>query len=334
VAGIPFPSNNRGNTFEIQKVVISGADQGYTNDLSPGGKVLATMEFNPFDPDIDIPAGQAPAVDPTLEETLALEGLSPDRVGQGSHLGCPERLSHGNQLEEGTLVAREVREASLDQLDQPLGWDQRPRQSPQLSVVGQSTGAEGTENQLTQEQGVALGAGGKPRHRGGLEGAAQSGGEELSHGVGGQALEVDPLGQALLPEGDYGIGSGLAGAQGGKHEGGARLGELVRQRGRGVVEKVGVVDEEDQSLAVAPLRQGRAAPPEEAGLVLGCFRVNVPDRREQWGEGPERQMGGRSGGCRPGGRQACAFGFCQALGGQATLSDPRRPGEHRAPPRW
>jgi len=54
IPGIPFPLNNRGNSLPIQKVVVDGLDQNYTNDLSPGGKVLATMEFNPRNPGIDI----------------------------------------------------------------------------------------------------------------------------------------------------------------------------------------------------------------------------------------------------------------------------------------
>jgi len=69
IGSIPFPANNRGNTLEMWKVLISGVDQGWTNDLSPGGKILATMEYNPFDPGVDIPAGQAPAVDPTYVVT-------------------------------------------------------------------------------------------------------------------------------------------------------------------------------------------------------------------------------------------------------------------------
>ncbi len=55
IPGIPFPLNNRGNSCPIQKVVVDGVDQNYTNDLSPGGKILATMEYNPRNPGIDQP---------------------------------------------------------------------------------------------------------------------------------------------------------------------------------------------------------------------------------------------------------------------------------------
>jgi len=67
IPGIPFPLNNRGNTCAMQKVVIEGVDQGYTNDLSPGGRILATAEYNPFDPGLDVPG--PPTVDPTYVVT-------------------------------------------------------------------------------------------------------------------------------------------------------------------------------------------------------------------------------------------------------------------------
>ncbi len=62
---------NRGCSIPPMKVVQSGVDQGYTNDLSPGGRILATMEFNPMtDPAAtptdgdNPPQGTAPVPDP------------------------------------------------------------------------------------------------------------------------------------------------------------------------------------------------------------------------------------------------------------------------------
>ncbi len=81
--GIVWDANgdlyNRGNTPATLKIVVGGVSQGpggagdtYTNDLSPGGRILATMEFNPMtDPAAtpssgdNPPQGTAPVPDPT-----------------------------------------------------------------------------------------------------------------------------------------------------------------------------------------------------------------------------------------------------------------------------
>jgi hypothetical protein len=64
IPGIPFPLYNRGNTLATLSVIQDGVDLNYANDLSPGGRILATMDFNPFDPGLDIPPGTAPTVYP------------------------------------------------------------------------------------------------------------------------------------------------------------------------------------------------------------------------------------------------------------------------------
>lgn len=63
---------NRGTSLAALRVVQNGTDNGWTNDLSPGGRILATMEFNPMiDPASDPlggdnpPQGTAPVPDPT-----------------------------------------------------------------------------------------------------------------------------------------------------------------------------------------------------------------------------------------------------------------------------
>lgn len=62
VIRVASPANNRGASVQYFKLLIDGADQGIVNTVEPGGVVLATMDFNPLDPGVNIPAGQAPAV--------------------------------------------------------------------------------------------------------------------------------------------------------------------------------------------------------------------------------------------------------------------------------
>jgi hypothetical protein len=62
VIRVASPANNRGASVQYFKLLIDGADQAIVNTVEPGGVVLASMDFNPLDPGVNIPAGQAPAV--------------------------------------------------------------------------------------------------------------------------------------------------------------------------------------------------------------------------------------------------------------------------------
>ena len=57
------PPNNRSTSAQFYKLLVNGVEQSVTNAVEPGGTVLATIEFNPLDPGVNIPTGQAPAVD-------------------------------------------------------------------------------------------------------------------------------------------------------------------------------------------------------------------------------------------------------------------------------
>lgn len=65
VVRVPVPLNNRGASVQYFQLSINGADQGIANEVEPGGRVLATMDFNPMNPGVNIPAGEAPAADGT-----------------------------------------------------------------------------------------------------------------------------------------------------------------------------------------------------------------------------------------------------------------------------
>ncbi len=58
----PSPLNNRGTSTQFFRLFVSGADQNISNAMEPGGIALATIDFNPLDPGVNIPAGQTPAV--------------------------------------------------------------------------------------------------------------------------------------------------------------------------------------------------------------------------------------------------------------------------------
>ena len=62
---VPSPTNNRGTSIQFFAVRLNGADQPISNTIEPGGRLLATLDFNPLDPGVNIPAGQTPAIHPT-----------------------------------------------------------------------------------------------------------------------------------------------------------------------------------------------------------------------------------------------------------------------------
>ena len=66
---VPAPLNNRGTSIQFYSLFINAVDQGISNSPEPGGSVLASIDFNPLNPGVNIPAGQAPAVDPTYQAT-------------------------------------------------------------------------------------------------------------------------------------------------------------------------------------------------------------------------------------------------------------------------
>ncbi|MEJ6642786.1 MAG: hypothetical protein QNL33_05980 [Akkermansiaceae bacterium] len=59
---IPSPTNNRGTSTQLFSSIVDDVDQMITNEVEPGGVVLATIEVNALDPGTNIPAGQAPVV--------------------------------------------------------------------------------------------------------------------------------------------------------------------------------------------------------------------------------------------------------------------------------
>ncbi len=59
---VSLPLNNRGVSVQFFKLSIDGVEQAIANGVESGGKILATIAFNPLDPGVNIPTGQTPAV--------------------------------------------------------------------------------------------------------------------------------------------------------------------------------------------------------------------------------------------------------------------------------
>lgn len=69
IVRVANPINNRGVSVQYFKLLIDGVDQGIANGVEPGGRVLATIDFNPMNPGVNIPAGELPAPDGSYQAT-------------------------------------------------------------------------------------------------------------------------------------------------------------------------------------------------------------------------------------------------------------------------
>ena len=108
--------------------------------------------------------------------------------------------------------------------------------------------------------------------------------DQLVERVAGERLEVEALAEPVLPQPDDGVGDVLAPPHGGQHPHAVLGHELVGQRRRGLVERVGVVDGQ---------HGGRAGQDRLPGP--GQRRGGVVDRQQR-GEGTEGHHAGRPGG--------------------------------------
>ncbi len=59
---VPIPAFNRETSTQLFNSIVDDVDQMISNEVEPGGVVLATIEVNPLDPGTNIPAGQEPMV--------------------------------------------------------------------------------------------------------------------------------------------------------------------------------------------------------------------------------------------------------------------------------
>ncbi len=72
---VPTPTNNRGTSVQFFKLLVGGVEQTTApnnppvNTMEPGGVSLATIEFNPLNPGVNIATGVTPSIDPNYVAT-------------------------------------------------------------------------------------------------------------------------------------------------------------------------------------------------------------------------------------------------------------------------
>src|SRR5581483_5164619 len=98
----------------------------------------------------------------------------------------------------------------------------------------------------------------------------------------------------------------------------------------GVIEEMGVVDQEKKAPAPGALDEGRRRSTQEVGPVVDPTTFSVMPGRENTGQRAEREAGRRSGGRDPDGEQPGRLGMVESLEGETCLADASRPGDHHA----
>ena len=121
-----------------------------------------------------------------------------------------------------------------------------------------------------------------------VDGPAEDGEQELLHGGGVEAADLQALDRVVLPQCHDRVGRRFVAAEGGHDEGGAGGGHLVDERGREVVEEVGVVNGEDEGPPARRVDEETGTAAEEVGPVADARLRPRRQRREQRGERPER----------------------------------------------
>ena len=203
------------------------------------------------------PRFEAPVVGADVDESLPLDRL--DGLGPGQPLEHVDghRLAEGDELDRLGFGGIERAEPLLDQIGQPFGDVQRADQRPPtLGVLGQRPALDGAEDQLAQGQRVPPTDAAQLDVGRGADALPERLVDEPIELVLAQRLHVDPQGVTVLPELEDGVADVLTGAHGGEHEHLAIGGDLQDERRRGVVEQVGVVDQQHQALVAG---RGRAA---------------------------------------------------------------------------
>src|SRR5437762_510316 len=85
------------------------------------------------------------------EEAAALEVLEQWWIGKLLQLPTSDRLTEGQQLQDGPLLWREVVQPRLDQLHEPIGRAQRPDLLPQAAFVADAPVLESSDHELADD---------------------------------------------------------------------------------------------------------------------------------------------------------------------------------------
>ena len=186
---------------------------------------------------------------------------------------------------------------------------------PHPAAPGERTAVDRGADELAGEQGVAQRAGPQEVEDLAVDRPAQRLAHQPVENGPPERLQVEPFAQPVLPQPDDRVGDVLATPHRGQHPQAVLGRELVHECGRGLVQRVGIVDGEHRGLAG------------EDGLRAGPGR---PPRR-RWAAAGRRRRGNDAGRPRrphPQGAQARVLGPLDRLGQQAGLADAGLAGQH------
>jgi hypothetical protein len=189
---------------------------------------------------------------------------------------------------------------------------------------------ESANHELPQEQDVPLAAHGDLGDAAAIHRAVQRCLEKFLDAPGVEPDQLKPLGEVVLPQRRDRLGRRFAGPDGHQDEGALHRRQLVDERRRGVVEEMGVVDEEHETAVPGAFDERCGGAPKEIGSVVDAARLAVVASREKPGQGTERECGSGPGCSHSGGAQPGCLGDLEGFGGEARLAHSGRPGDDHA----
>ena len=261
-----------------------------------------------------------------LEQATPLEVVDRLRGRELAQVGEAHRFPDAHDLERVALRVGERAEPEPDHFPEPGRRREGTAEPPQATGLLQRARVACTHDELAEEEGVPAARRPERAERATVDLAAEHLGHEPGRVLERQLRDVDADEQLVLPQRGHGFGRGFAGADGDDREDLRRGGEEVEQGRRGVVELVGVVDQQHQAPTTGGFDDRRGRPPERLGATVGCRARDRQQRREH----PERDR--RRAAVRADLRRgpAAGFGEREALRGQPRLADAGRPREEHA----
>jgi hypothetical protein len=199
-------------------------------------------------------AGEDAAAGSLQHKQAALLGCL-DRVAVGQPLEHDDgqRLAPGDQLHGRPGRLGKGVEAGRDQLSEPCRAGQFTRPAPHPLDLVQRTGLPSGQDQLAQVQRVPLR---HPQHLlpgHSIDCSTQDTAQQLGGRLWRQGRQLEAPGGTVLPERHYRVGCWCPAPERDQHDRLVVEGELVHQRGRGVIQQVRVINPEDQWSPAASL---------------------------------------------------------------------------------
>jgi hypothetical protein len=254
------------------------------------------------------PALQPSPVGGHGNQTASLDLFHRRGAGEPGHQRYAQGFAEGENLDNLALVVRQSPNASLDQLDQPLGEPRLPRPPPHPGDVGQPTVLELAVYQLSQIQRIAPGDGPEGLHCGAVHRAGERSVQQLPSLVPRQRLHLQPAQMPVLPQRGHRIGRRLTRAHGQHNCRRPAHRQLVQQHGADVVQQMRVIDGHDHARATC------AGHEHFGGSRHEPRRIGV-DRTQQPGKSAQRQRPPRGRGDGPSRHRTTPLRIRQRLAG-------------------